>query len=397
VSAPPPEGSPLQGVRGERAAALVHGTRSVQSRLGALLASALTIALGLAALSWYYAHAYTRPAQARRAAQATAASRAQGEMPLPAIGPIEPPRTPAPPLPGAPQDLPLAEGPARDPDPSLQTPGVAPAPAVRAGVPLPRARRLAGVVFTRASSAPAAGAGADVAAPNAPEAHAAGAAGDSPPHGAESIEPLLRAPAGVAARAQILPDLHLLLPRGAFIDCTLETAIDSTLPGMTTCITAADTFSADGTVVLLERGTKLVGETRGQVQQGQARVFVLWTEARTPTGVIVPLDSPGTDELGRSGLSGQVERHFWERFGAALLVSLVDGAVQAGVQSASHGNGAVIYAPGASQDVATEVLKDTLRIAPTVVKHNGDRIEVLVARDVDFRTVYELAAPIAVR
>src|SRR2546430_6076762 len=55
-----------------------------------------------------------------------------------------------------------------------------------------------------------------------------------------------------------------LLPRGAFIDCTLETAIDSTLPGMTTCIVAADTFGADGKVVLLERGTKLVGETRSE-------------------------------------------------------------------------------------------------------------------------------------
>ena len=69
-------------------------------------------------------------------------------------------------------------------------------------------------------------------------------------------------------RAEVLPTQRLLIPKGAFIDCTLETAIDSTLPGMTTCVTATDTFGADGTMVLLERGTKLVGETRGEVQQG---------------------------------------------------------------------------------------------------------------------------------
>jgi len=205
-----------------------------------------------------------------------------------------------------------------------------------------------------------------------------------------SLAPLLRPAVTAAVRAELLPTMRLLLPKGAFIDCTLETAIDSTLPGMTTCITATDTFGVDGKVVLLERGTKLVGEVRGQVEQGSARIFVLWDEARTPTGVIVPLASPGADELGRAGLAGAVDRHFWERFGAALLVSIIDGAVQAAVQSSNSGGGTVIYNPSGSQSVMTEVLKGTINIAPTVTKAQGDRIQVLVARDLDFRSVYEL-------
>jgi type IV secretory pathway VirB10-like protein len=154
---------------------------------------------------------------------------------------------------------------------------------------------------------------------------------------------------------------------------------------MTTCITATDTFSVDGTTVLLERGTKLVGETRGDVRQGAARVFVLWTEARSPTGVVVPLASPGTDELGRSGLPGEVNRHFFQRFGAAILVSVIDGAVQS-----KSGGGAVVVNASASEDILTEVLKGTINIPPTVTKHQGDRLQVLVARDLDFRSVYEL-------
>ncbi|TLZ50594.1 MAG: conjugal transfer protein TrbI, partial [Gammaproteobacteria bacterium] len=98
-------------------------------------------------------------------------------------------------------------------------------------------------------------------------------------------------------------------------------------------------------------------------------------------------------ELGRSGLPGEVQRHFFERFGAAMLVSLIDGAVQAGVQASTRSGGTVIYPPSGSQEVHTEVLKETLRIPPTVVKRNGERIQVLVARDIDFRPVYELHAP----
>jgi type IV secretion system protein VirB10 len=83
-----------------------------------------------------------------------------------------------------------------------------------------------------------------------------------------------------------------------------------------------------------------------------------------------------------------VDRHFWERFGAAILVSVIDGAVQGAVQDSSDGT--LIINPSGSQQIMTEVLRSTINIPPTVKKQNGDRIAVLVARDLDFRTVYEL-------
>lgn len=205
-----------------------------------------------------------------------------------------------------------------------------------------------------------------------------------------ALESLLRAETTPTVAAAILPTQRLLLPKGAFLDCTLETAIDSTLPGLATCLTALDTFSADGTVVLMERGTKLIGEMQSQVQQGAARVFVLWTEARTPKGVVVPLVSPGIDTLGRSGIPGSVDHHFAERFGAAILVSMIAGAVQGLANHSQQSGGTVILNPSGAGDVTTEVLRSTINIPPTVRVPPGARIQVLVARDLDFRSVYAL-------
>jgi len=175
----------------------------------------------------------------------------------------------------------------------------------------------------------------------------------------------------------------------------LETAIESTLPGLTTCVMPVDVFGADGQRVLLPRGTQLVGETRGAVHQGQARIAVLWSEARTPAGVVVNLASAGTDALGRAGLPGEVDRQFGERFGAAVLLSVIDGAIAAGVASQQHSGSSVMISPNASESVMTELLKESQAIAPRLVKAQGDRIAVLVARDVDFRTVLGTRFPIA--
>jgi type IV secretion system protein VirB10 len=369
-------------VHGERSATVNHAP-SVQSRISNLLAIGLMSVLGLGMLTWYYSNAMTRHSRARQEAQSSSIKRVQGDMPLPSLGRIDPPAPAPPPDPppaAAPMPASLTPTPPREiPLEVSQVNAAYGAPAPKTPAQLALERQLSGAAFAPQSAAVAV---LPVAVPGL-----APAAGVQEPG---ELTALLRPSLTTAVRAQLLPTQRLLLPKGAFLDCTLETAIDSTLPGMTTCVMATDTFGVDGQVVLLERGTKLVGETRGQVQQGSARIFVLWNEARTPTGVIVPLQSPGADELGRSGLPGTVDRHFWERFGAAMLVSVIDGAVQSAIQSSRGSSGTVIVNPSATQDVMTEVLKSTINIPPTVRKHQGDRIQVMVARDLDFRSVYEL-------
>lgn len=381
-------------VAGDRGVASIHGTRSLQSRVTHVLAAGLMGVLALGFLAWYYTQTFARHSRAETERTSRSKQQTRGEMALPPLGRVDPPMVEQvlgpPPEPPAISTFALdqfARPEAHSYSASLSD-GQVPSPA-----PAPRAadRRLSGPVFVSASSSSTpqghASTGAIASVNDDGGFHAMTPSARSP--SSSSFAGMLEPTATPAVQAKVLPTQRLLLPKGAFVDCTLETAIDSSLPGMTTCVTATDTFGVDGSVVLLERGTKLVGETRGDVRQGSARVYVLWTEARTPGGVVVPLASPGTDELGRAGLPGDVNRHFWERFGAAILVSVIDGAVQAAARS-GDGEGAVIVNPSTSRDVMTEVLRSTINIPPTVTKHHGDRITVLVARDLDFRSVYEL-------
>lgn len=392
--------SESEAVAGERGVASLHRTRSTQTRVSNLLAVGLMSTLALGFLAWYYTQTFARHSRAQAEVETRSKQQAQGEMALPPLGRVEPPV------------VERVLGPAPDPVPDLSLsadrfyasqprPYVTPSYGNSAPVkPEDRAvdRRLSGPVFVSASrDAASERSSPDLGEESEHRGSPELARGSDTTTTTSALSGLLQPTVTSAMRAKVLATERLLLPKGAFLDCTLETAIDSSLPGMTTCVTATDTFGVDGSVVLMERGTKLVGETRGDVRHGSARVYVLWTEARTPDGIVVPLASPGTDELGRAGLPGDVNRHFWERFGAAILVSVIDGAVQAAVQRASDGgDGTVVVNPSTSRDIMTEVLRSTINIPPTVTKQNGDRIAVLVARDLDFRSVYELR-PVALQ
>ena len=202
-------------------------------------------------------------------------------------------------------------------------------------------------------------------------------------------------------QASVLQDPDMVITEGTMIPCTLQTAIDSQLPGLVTCVVPIDIRGSTGNVVLLDRGTKIVGQLENGLLQGQNRVFVDWTRAETPDHVIVTLDSPGSDELGRAGLPGAVDNHFWDRFGGALMLTLVQGGLDAAtVEAAGRGNsnsasqqaalGFVYAAQSNGQLVANTALANSINIPPTLTKNQGDTVSLIVAHDLDFSSVYRL-------
>ncbi|MBM7072895.1 type IV secretion system protein VirB10 [Shewanella sp. 202IG2-18] len=211
--------------------------------------------------------------------------------------------------------------------------------------------------------------------------------------GTDKFQQQLQATKLTGSVASRIIDPNLFITKGAFLDCILETAISSDVAGMTRCQLSRDIYSTNGKVLLLEKGSHIVGQYQSGLQQGVARIFVLWNRIETPNGVIIDLDSPGTDTLGRSGNSGYIDGHFKQRFGSAILLSMIGDVGQYAASKANSGNKNQIQfgdTIGSSKDLASIALQDSIRIKPTLLKNQGEHINVFVARDLDFRSVYDL-------
>jgi len=190
------------------------------------------------------------------------------------------------------------------------------------------------------------------------------------------------------ARATVLHHKGSVVAQGAMIAAVLETALDSDLQGFARAVVSRDVRSFDGSAVLIPRGSRVIGEYRPASAQGQTRAFVIWTRVLRPDGVSIQIGSPATDPLGRAGLSGTVDTHFFERFGGAILLSVVNAGA-----TALAGSPSTEVVVGSSQQAtglaATASAFAPANIPPTIKVPQGAPIRIFVARDLEFTNVGE--------
>jgi type IV secretion system protein VirB10 len=181
------------------------------------------------------------------------------------------------------------------------------------------------------------------------------------------------------ARAGALANRSTTIVQGTLIQAVLESGLDSTRAGFARAVVSRDVRGFDGSRVLIPRGSRLIGEYGAENSAGQKRALVNWTRLIRPDGVTIAIGSPVADPVGRTGVRAKVNSHFFERFGGALLQSVLD----IGVNIASREAGApAIYAfPGST---VTAQAVQPQQITPTLTVKPGTSVSVFVARDLDF-------------
>ena len=187
-------------------------------------------------------------------------------------------------------------------------------------------------------------------------------------------------------------DPSLYIPKGTLIECTLVNRIVSTLKGNTKCIVSKDIYSADGNILLVEKGSVVTGGYEGDsMQNGSERLYVIWDEIRTINNVVVNVESGASGNLGAAGMGGTVDNHWQYRFGAAALVSVLDiGSKLLALKNQSDTSVIMMNSSSNTQQMAMKTLETFINIKPTLYKNQGDVVRVYLNRDLDFSHVYKL-------
>ena len=204
---------------------------------------------------------------------------------------------------------------------------------------------------------------------------------------------------GAAVIARVEPaGSPFTLQAGTVVPGVLLTAINSDLPGEIVGQVSRNVYdSRTQRLLLVPKGAKLIGTYDNQVAAGQGRLLVAWTRLIFPDGRSLKL--PGLalkDPEGQTGAADRVDHHYRRVFGKALLLS----AISAGAQLSQPRQGSILAAPSAGQvaagamgqelsNVALEILRRGMDVAPTITIRQGQPFLVFLNGDVVFDGPYQ--------
>jgi type IV secretory pathway VirB10-like protein len=179
--------------------------------------------------------------------------------------------------------------------------------------------------------------------------------------------------------------------QGKFLDCAIINEIRADLvDSPVIAMVSRDFVSIDGKYVLVPAGSKLLGEA-GRVQNlQQQRVYIKFDRVVFPDqrSAYFPVRKvPAVDEMGAVGVEGDVDRHFFLQFGAAVMLGVLDGvgALVQGPGSGANPTMRELIMARTSADFSTviaSVIQKYANVVPTVTISGGSKMKVFFSEDV---------------
>jgi len=185
------------------------------------------------------------------------------------------------------------------------------------------------------------------------------------------------------------------LIQGKVIPAVLGKSLNSDLPGDITAFTTMDIYdSLSGQHLLIPKGSMLVGEYSNRVKPGQDRMLFAFSRIVLPNGISFDLPgNKGEDQTGASGITGDVDNHYFKRFTSGILIALLADKLESGSTApvtniGTTGGGPNTAAGKVLSEIATADLGRNKDIAPTITIPKGTRINVQVSADMEFPSPY---------
>ncbi len=179
-------------------------------------------------------------------------------------------------------------------------------------------------------------------------------------------------------------DTHTLL-EGTLINTVLTNRLDGSFAGPVTVLVTAPVYAHGGQVVVVPAGAKILGTASPVTGWGDSRLAVKFHRLLLPDGQTFALEQlPGLNQRGDTGLKDQVDRHYWQVFGASIAIGAISGLAQYSTRSGTDQGFADTYRQAAGASLAqssARVLDRFLNQLPTITIREGHRITVYLTRD----------------
>lgn len=169
------------------------------------------------------------------------------------------------------------------------------------------------------------------------------------------------------------------------IPAILEDGINTQMAGRVIAVVDRDVLSPNGKKVLLPAYTKVVCFYEGLSDAHSSRLSLQCKRLIRPDGSSVALtDATSADQMGRSGLSGDLDNRNFEKYGVALGVSIISALAQSSAslnKNEAFGNATNQLSNNLGQ-VTQQVLEKNLDIRPILTIPQGTKIHIIPFNDI---------------